>query len=239
MITKLSLLSCTILSTLLLGCSSSDSPFIEGGGAGSGTNVVSQKNFVLAFNDLNPDVVNEDGSFNVDVEVIVTFQASDRLNLATVGATAYLDVTWGTLSSATCTIDNEGKCSITWTSNSSLDDAFKPVVTGSPPTSALVSFTGWILGEESFSDLDGDTLFGDNDIFLSDSAGPFLDLNFDDIYSSTIDKLLVPGNPGGTLRTPDSLFNGAGCVHTTLCSPTTQVYISSRQIINIVQTTAP
>ncbi len=242
MITKLALYSFAILSSLLAGCSSSDSPFTEGG-ISSGTNIVSEKNFTISFDEINPKVIDSTGSaISKDVEVVVTISAADKLNLTTTGATAYLDVDWGTLSAQSCIIKNDGSCSITWTSNANTNQPFFPtIIPGSPP-SAFITFTSWIIGEESFTDLNGDALFGDTDIFLNDTSGPFLDLDFSGDFS-TGDKVLSPGNnANGTLLAADGLFNGANCIHSTLCSPTIQIYLSARKILNIVDqgaTTTP
>ena len=222
---KLTILYCTLISALLLGCDSTSSPFGEGGGASSGTNIISEKGFVIAFDETNPAVLDENGG-HADVNVIVTINAADKLLLATSGATAYLDVDWGTLSSGSCTISN-GSCSITWTSNGS----FNPNIF---PSDDAITFTGWVLGEESFSDVNGNTLFDDGDVFVNDTSGPFLDLDHTGTYSAINDKVLSPGNIGGVLTAADNLFNGSDCNHSSLCSPTsTQVYISSRAILSI------
>lgn len=208
------------------GCdTASESPWSPGGGASSGTNIPSQKNFVVLFDEPNPPVIDDEG-YHGGVEVEVSIHAADRLHLATTGATAYLDVDWGTLSATSCQIQSSGSCSITWTSNSNFDPEFFPA-------DERITFTAWISGEESFADVNGNGLFDDGDIFTNDSDGPFLDLNHDGAYTAGIDKILYPGNAIGTLTPANGLFDGPQCAHSTLCSGASSIYISDRAILSI------
>jgi len=225
--TKYKIFSLMILTAALAGCdsSSSVSPFSPGGGAGSGTNIVSQKNFLMLFDEPNPPVLTDDGA-DGGVEVAVTINAADRLNLATTGATVYLDVDWGTLSSNTCVIESTGNCVITWTSNASFDAPFFP-------TDELVTFTAWTIGEESFEDINGNGIFDDGDIFTNDTSGPFLDIDHDGVFTFGADKVLSPGNSNGQLTAANSLFDGPECSHSTLCSGSPSIFISDRATLSI------
>jgi len=219
----LTVLSCTIISSLLIGCGESDSPFAAGG-ISSGTNIVSEKNFNLAYDNGNPPVLSGTG-IDTSVQVVATFSAADKSGLAASGATAYLEVDWGTLSAKSCTINASGNCSITWTANANNNTQFIP-------GDERITFTGWVLGEESYSDLNGNGTFDDGDIFINDSSGPFLDLDHSGDFSAG-DQILTPGNLNGQLTAADGLFNGTDCNHSSLCSTTTQIYISDRDILSI------
>ena len=211
------------------GCDTSESPWSPDSGADSGTNIPSKKNFVVLFDEPNPPVIDTDGYYHGDVEVEVSIHAADRLNLATTGATAYLEVDWGTLSAKSCQIQSNGSCSITWTSTASFDAPYFPA-------DERITFTAWILGEETFIDINGNGLFDDGDIFSivdHDTAGPFLDLNHDRNYTAGTDQLLFPGNPPGTLTPANGLFDGPQCAHSTLCSGAPAVYISDQAILSI------
>lgn len=233
---NLTLLSCILITAFLTGCGNSESPFTEGG-VSSGTNIITEKNFVMAFDEPNPKVIDSDG-YHSDVEVVVSISASDKLLLSTSGATAYLDVDWGTLSSNTCQIIS-GSCTITWTGDSSFNQPYFPGDGDLNTNDELITFTAWVLGEESFSDLNGNGIFDDSDIFDNDTSGPFLDLDFSGTFSAG-DKILFPGNANGTLTAADGLYNGAECSHSTLCNPTTtEIYISDRAILSIVDGVNP
>lgn len=222
---KLTLLSFSLVSALLFGCAGDESPFTENGNVSSGTNIVSDKNFIIAFDEVNPAVIDATtGVVDSSVEVVVTFSASDKSGLPTAGSIAYLDVDWGTLSSATCRIESTGSCTITWTSNA------KP---SNIPGDNSITFTGWIQGEESYSDLNGNGVFDDGDVFLDDVSGPFLDLDHSGDFTA-VDKVLSPGNSNGVLTPADGLYNGSDCAHTSLCGTTTLIYISDRDILSII-----
>lgn len=122
--TKYKLFSLLFIPVVLAACdASSQSPFSPGGGASSGTNIVSQRNFLITFDEPNPPVITDEG-VDAGVEVAVTINAADRLNLPTTGATAYIDVDWGTLSATSCQIESSGACTVTWRSNASFNDSF-------------------------------------------------------------------------------------------------------------------
>jgi len=250
---RLLILSLTLFTSLLLGCGDDEAFSPAGtGGSSSGTNVPTSRNFVVLFDEPNPPVLTDDGA-DGGVVVQVTINAGDRLKLATVGATAFLDVDWGSLSATSCQIDVNGSCTITWTSNASFDDPFFPGSPGSPSGGdENITFTAWILGEESFNDLNGNGFFDDGDLFDTatavppaggipgaDVVGPFLDLNHSRDFNATVDRILVPGNTNGVITPADGLYNGQNCQHSTLCSDTTLIYISNRAILSIREDTPP
>jgi len=252
---KINTLSIILLSTLITGCANDEaSPFGPGGNSGvsSGTNIVSEKNFLMAYDEPNPAVITDDG-VSAGVEVVVTISAFDRSGLATTGATAYLDADWGTLSADSCVITSSGSCSITWTSNGNFDAPYFPGDNGLGPIvdippvppyvsgDELVAFTGWIVGEESFMDLNDNNVFDDGDVFTTgadsnDTSGPYLDLNHDGVFTQGIDKVLTPGNSNATLTASNNLYDGPDCNHSTLCSGNSTIYLSDNDLISIRET---
>ncbi|HED33679.1 MAG TPA: hypothetical protein ENJ08_05585 [Gammaproteobacteria bacterium] len=145
-------------------------------------------------------------------------------------------------------IEATGTCTITWTSNANFGQPFFP-------PDANVAFTAWILGEEDFTDIDGNNIFNNGDFFDpnpndvppltaahgDDLIGPYLDLDHDGVYTLNVDDVLVPGNSNGVITQPDQLYNGQNCTHPTLCSQTTLIYISHHVVLPIQEdaTAAP
>ena len=245
---SLALLPWVLFTTLLAGCGSDQSPFTEGNGASIGTNIPADRNFQIAFDEPNPAIVDSStGGIDLSQVVEVTITASDRLKLPTVGATAYLEADWGTLSATSCTIGSNGSCTITWYGNGSIDDPYFPTSGAAPHGGdGLVAFTAWILGEEAFDDLNDNGYFDDFDFFDTndkdnttnpgyDVAGPYLDRDHNLTYTPSIDQILLPGNNLNQRLAADNKYNGANCTHSTLCGSTTQIYISSRSFLYIIK----
>ena len=82
---KLTLLSCTIIVASLTGCANEDSPFVEGG-ASTGSNIISEKNFNIAY-DGDFSVIDADGGIDTGVTVGVNFSAADQSGLPVQGTT--------------------------------------------------------------------------------------------------------------------------------------------------------
>ncbi len=233
--TIFTLLTAVLLAAQLSACSDDDAFTLDGNGSSSGTNIPTSRNFVVLFDEPNPPVITDDG-LDGGVVVQVSITAGDRLKLATVGATAYLATDWGTLSATSCQIGLDGTCTITWTSSASFDQPFFPA-------DEAVAFTAWILGEETFIDIDGNNIFNQGDLFDTasieanppgaDLIGPYLDLDHNRVYTLDVDDILIPGNTNGQITAVDSLYNGLNCTHPTLCSPTTQIYISDHALLPI------
>lgn len=214
----------------MTACSSDDSSFSQGGGAGSSTAPISDKNFNLFFDPVDPDVITDEGAFG-GVEVTVTAFAGDKDNTAVTGGTVIFKTEWGILSSDRCTLVN-GSCSVTWRSDS--DFGFIPI-------DLLNTFTAYVTGEESYIDLDGSGNFNDADggVYLRDLDEPFIDISHNGVYDAG-DPIIDLDSDG--LHTPgDTMFNGAGCTHTTLCGSGTPTSITIYDIgtINLDQRTPP
>ena len=226
---RITLLAYTLLTTLLLGCASSDSPFTEGGGAGVSSLPISDKNFELVFDPIDPEVLDDDG-FHSGVEVKVTALAGDRDNVASGGGTVFFKTDWGILDSSSCQIVN-GSCTITWTANANFADI---------PDDLFITFTAHALGEESYIDLNGNNQFddGDGNVFIRDLPEPFLDINHDGTYTLATDVII--DLDGNGIHTPaDTKYNGPTCTHSTLCSPAQLINILSISYLNLDARTPP
>ena len=121
---------------------------------------------------------------------------------------------WG-LIEPSCVTEN-GTCSVTWQTSSG-DTA---------PADHKNTIMAYSVGEESFTDVNGDAIFDDNDNAtpsFNDIEEPFVDSNRNSIYDSgepIID--VINGNDvtgvNGVHDFGDTFFNGNGCTHTSLCS---------------------
>ncbi|MCW8955899.1 MAG: hypothetical protein OQL09_03380 [Gammaproteobacteria bacterium] len=203
-----------IFSLGLASCSGDIDGFT--GSGSSSTNIISDKNFSVFFDETNPAVIDDDGGHG-GVVVNITIYAADRFDAATSGNTVYIKSQWGTLDSNTCTTTS-GSCSVKWTSNS--DFSFLPF-------DLLNTITVYALGEESFTDLNGNGYFDDGDIFLRDLSEPFHDLDHDGIYTASVDETIERGDldNSGDFTAADGKYNGTGCTHSTLCGSDSRIYL--------------
>ena len=227
---KINTLSIVLFGALLAGCTNGESPFSPGGGSGTSTAPISDKNFNLFFDPIDPEVVTDDGNFG-GVEVTVTVLAGDKNNIAVNGGTVFIQTEWGILNANSCQLVN-GACSVTWSSDS--DFAFKPI-------DNEVTFTAYVQGEESYVDLDGSGNFNDADggAYLRDLDEPFIDISHNGVYN--VGDPIIDLDQNGVHTAGDSMFNGVGCTHTTLCGSGTPESINIYDIsrINLDQRTPP
>ncbi len=203
--------STVILVAMLAGCSSDGSPFTEGGNQSSGP--ISDKNFNLFFDEVNPAVIDDNGAHG-GVQVVITVFAGDKFNASVNGGTVRIQTEWGILDSNTCQLI-QGSCTVNWTSDS--DFAFIPL-------DLLNTFTAYIVGEESYVDLNGSGNFDNGDTpnpgdsYLRDLEEPYLDLDHNGSYTAGFDEIIDIDN-NGVHTLGDNFFNGANCTHSTLCAP--------------------
>jgi len=220
---KLTLLSCSLISSLLIGCGADNSPFTEGGG-GSSSNFVSAKNFSLVFDELNPEVFDTATNVTINgVEVVVTVNAGNRFQEKVSGGTVFFRTEIGLLDNNSCEIV-DGSCSVTWVSS---------IVPGDVPADQINTITAWIVtAEEGFTDLNSNGIFDDGDLFTHDISDPFLDLSHDGnnpTYNAGVDALIV----SPTFTPADSLYSGSGCAHSSLCASTNSTVIYDTQEMNL------
>ena len=224
------LLTFMVISSLLMtGCSGTEDA-LGGGGTGVTENegVVSQRNFTVAASDIYPLVLDDTG-FHV-LDVTITAYIGDRNNQTITGShTVHFETEWGVIDPSCVTVD--GSCSVIW-STASFEPAFFPGNDAAGhPGSTIVAYT---LGEESFTDLNDNNLFDDTDaatIPFDDFEEAYIDIanngTFDlgtDLVIDTINGLDSLGS-NQTHDGVDSMFNGAGCIHSSLCSDVTLIMV--------------
>lgn len=222
--TKLLPLLIATATLTVAGCdSASESPFSPGGGS-SGL-PISDKNFNLFFDPIDPEVITDEGFYG-DIEVTLIAKAGDKFNSAVSGGTVRFVTEWGVLDENSCQLV-QGTCSVTWRSNS--DPGFLPF----DLRTAIVAYT---YGEESYLDLNGNGTFEDGDYFLRDIPEPFLDRDRSLDYTDTVDQIIDTDNNG--VHTPaDGMFNGSGCAHSTLCGTPSRIIIWDGIFLNLDQST--
>lgn len=232
---NLLLISYLCLPALFSGCSSSDSPFSENGGAGSSsTNIITGINFSLGADEPNPAVVDDTGSHG-GVEVTLTVRAGDRNNAAVTTGTVYFRSEYGLLNPNFCVINSTGTCSVTWTS-----------ILSNIPADLLADITAYTLGEDSYLDLDDSGNFNDGDTPLTDFPEPYVNVNhvppaarvFDVGFDIPID-LDNSGDTGAAHTPADGLLSVSGCTHSSLCAPTSLTYIFAQLTLDLDKTTPP
>jgi len=243
---KLLILSLGILS--VVGCSSGDSPFTTG--ATSSTDIISS--ISIAFVDPSLDVL----QFNAgqapvapattgscaeltgiagSIETEVTATVTDK-NFALVSTgTVYFKAQYGTLSASSCSI-SAGKCSVTWSSKTNIDDLASISFAecwdnGNGTVDVSNNFTAWTLGVETFTDQDGDGKLSSTiatETFI-DTEEPYLDR--DDSGDFNAGDLLIDETVVNNAHdTANSLYDGSDCDATTRadCSPTTRIPIFAK-----------
>jgi hypothetical protein len=222
-------LSITISSFLLAGCSEDNDSFLKGGSSASNNSgVISQKNISLLADDPQPKVYDATKGTVTDTTVIITAKIGDKNNQLITGAhTIFFATEWGLIEPSCTTKD--GICTVEW------QTSFGP---GTVPAAHQVTITGYALGEEHFSDSNGNGIFDDNDTPFPDGSGnlftdreePFVDANRDGIFNS-IDVIIdvIDGNSlgkNGVHDFGDGFLNSPNCTHSSLCSTTRQtIYV--------------
>ena len=171
------------------------------------TGIPDQDSFSLAVTCPNVEALGHDG-----VVVGVTARLSDRFNNPVPSGTAVTFTTEGGSIQSQCSTgansDNSptGSCSVNWTSSNP-----RPVANGPTDRPGRTTVLATAIGEESFSDANGNGSF-DNGENFADMGEPFLDANEDDVY--TAGEFIYDFNNNSTRDSPDSKFNGVLCLDT-------------------------
>lgn len=164
------------------------------------TGIPDQDSFSLSAECFNVEGLNIDGT-----EVPVTLRAADRFNNPVPDGTAIAFSTEGGAIVGSCgTVD--GACSVTWTSQNPRPLSFGSSDNGPRAGRSTVQATA--IGEESFTDSDGDGLFDGSEAF-DDIAEPFIDINGDGIRQTN--EGFLDFNSSGSFDGPDGEFNGLLC----------------------------
>jgi len=192
----------------------------------SGT--VSQKNFSILADNVNPPVFDTVNKTATDTSVVITAKIGDSNNqLLTDAHTVFFRTEWG-LIEPSCVTEN-GTCSVTW------QTSFGP---GTVPADYLSTITAYTLGEEDYSDSngngefdDGDTPFPNGDFFI-DREEPYIDVDFNDgDFNAAFGDIIIDVMNGNVLGVNgehdfgDGFLNSPNCVQSPLCGLTTIIYI--------------
>lgn len=193
-------------------------------GPAANSNPVSQNNFTITANPLSPAYFDTTTNTFTAVTSTISVQVGDNDNrVVTSGKLIEFRTEWGLLENSTCTTDEDGTCTVTWRSGS----------IGEMPAdfrNNIVAFHRE--GQESFGDLDGNSLYNDGDTFgttpYSDVVEPFINVdsstsNGEPTFTNgdrVIDVVNAEDLTGadGVWNDGDNLFNGRNCQHSTDCS---------------------
>ena len=203
------------------GCSEDNSSFETPNTSDTPTNsgIVSQKNLSLLADDPQPKIFDTATGSATDTSITITAKIGDNNNqLLTDTHTIYFATEWG-LVEPSCVTEN-GTCSVTW------QTSFGP---GTVPDPLFTTITAYTLGEEHFSDSNGNGVFDDNDTpfvgsadLFNDREEPYVDANRDGIFNAgdTLIDVMDGNNLGanGAHDFGDGFLNSPSCTHTSLCS---------------------
>jgi len=230
--------------------------------APSQTNVISARNFFILFTEPQLTAFDPDtGSFTESTtDIIIT--AADRDGAVVSNATVHVRVDWGLLSTTSCVTASNGECTITWTTSNTdfapIDFTAPVIVTAGPPDtyhthSHQTTVIAYTTGEEAFEDSNSNGTYDDGEIFY-DLPEPYFERGTSDaswnipelgninttfgIFDSILDGIInFTGWAGDTLAhdNGDSLYNGANCTHSSLCSPNTSTIIWDVSYIDLTE----
>ncbi|MBH0002239.1 Ig-like domain-containing protein [Pseudoalteromonas sp. SWYJZ12] len=229
------------------------------------TGIADQNSFSLSRSIFNPHALNIDGT-----EVLVNARLADHFNNPVPDGTAVTFITEGGVIEPSCTTTN-GACSVTWTSTNPrpfTDSMYENTIAqkcdgGLPcplgilknnltvdlPLGGRATVLAYAIGEETFSDLNGNGYFDSTDFFgdLFDITEAFIDNNEDSTFggkdcsdgkdlcsrdNSTGDEFeeFVDFDGNGSWTEQNSLYNGL------LCREEDETAgLCSRQMVNVFQ----
>jgi len=201
--------------------SNSETPAISG--------VVAQKNLSVLPEDTQPKIYDENGKAT-DTTLSITAKIGDKDNqLLTDAHTIYFATEWGLINRSCVTVD--GECSVNW------QTSFGP---GTVPSDHRVTIVAYTLGEENFTDSNGNGIFDDSDSAWEDREEPYVDADENGSFDQTIDTMLDVmdgvrvGQNGVHDSTGDGYMNSPSCTHSSLCSTeATVIYIWDESVINM------
>ncbi len=202
-------------SVLLSGCSEDNDSFTQSGAADSANSgVISSDNFTILSSELTPNIFADPNTSTFTFkELTITVRIGDRNKIRLTDAhTVFFKTEWGLIERSCVTVD--GTCSVVWQTSSG-DTA---------PTDHNNTILAYAIGEESFTDVNGNGSFDDGDNFtpsFTDIEEPYVDSNRNRIHDlgediADVDSAGTPGEHDFG----DGFFNGNGCTHSSLCSTT-------------------
>lgn len=167
------------------------------------TGIPTAGSFSLAVGCFNVEGLNYDG-----ITTSVTARLADRFGNPVPDGTAATFTTEGGAIQAQCTTTTTstegGVCTVNWRSSNPR------------PSNGRVSVLGKAIGEESFTDQNGNGAFDVGEAF-TDSSELFRDDNEDGVYTAGLDGDFFDFNNNGTRDGPDGLFNGVLCNDAARC----------------------
>lgn len=203
------------------------------------TGIPTQNNFAMASATLTANNADD----TLGVTDVITVQLSDRFNNPAPDGTAVSFITnTGQIPGSCLTLG--GFCSVTWSSSGDGIYNYQPHLAGH------VEILAFAEGEESFTDVDGDGVFDNNDIFtFNTGTGDAFDEGAGDPSTDDIGEVYLDGNELGAYQTsdffhdfnkdgirngPDKHFYGFGCKGTAAvsCGSTTTKEIGKQICIN-------
>ncbi len=172
------------------------------------TSVPDQDSFSLSVSTFNPEAYDIDGT-----EVDITARLADRYNNPVPDGTQVLFTTEGGSIVGNCATST-GACSVKWTSQSPR------------PTNGRVTILAYAVGEESYTENDGDGRFGFADGFslaTGDISEAFRDDNEDGTYNPGED--FRDFNNNGRWDAANGWFNGWLCDDSTRCDASQSIHV--------------
>lgn len=161
-------------------------------------------------------------AYNFDGEQVnITMRVADRQGNPVPVGTPVTFITSHGLVQGSCLLDSASQCSVTYTSQ------------GTRPTNGKAVILGYLDGEESFVDQNGDNIWQSGEPF-SDVGTAYRDDNLDGVYDATTEQM-VPGGQTGSVSCGTS--NNYPSVPNT-CDGTWSDSIRVRKQISIVLATS-
>lgn len=192
------------------------------------TGIPTQGNFAMAVSNLTAGNADD----HLGINDVITVQLSDRFNNPVLDGTAVAFVTnIGQIPGECRTV--AGSCTVTWTSSGNGIYNLEPHIAGH------VEILAYTVGEESFTDVDGDGVFDHSDTFsVNTGAGDAFDESLRDPATDDIGEVYLDGDESGAYQSgeffhdfnndgvrnpPDAHFYGFGCkgTPTVPCGSTT------------------
>ena len=235
-------------SVLLAGCSEDGfEAWVTTGVSSVATNpgTISQKHFSILADEPSPTVIDPTSGTFTRTDVVLTINIGDRENhTLTDPHTVTFVSEYGLINPPSCDTGTDGTCSVTWTAISRPDP-------DGPGSDFNVTITAYAVGEEAFTDSNGNGILDDGDAGFEDLEEPYVDA--DDVDSNDIPdapsggddeftpgdiiidvvNALDPSGANGAHDPGDQLFNGTGCTHSSWCSPRPTIMVWDDIILRI------
>ena len=180
------------------------------------TGIADQNSFSLSASEANPEGWDID---NVPVDILIL--ASDHFNNPVPDGTAIFFTAEGGQIDSSCLTDN-GQCSVTWRSSSPR------------PIDGRVTLLATAIGEESFTDLNGNNVLDDSDNY-SDRPEAFRDDNENGIHDVGTEEFR-DFNSNNIRDLADGQFNGALCNAanvTNVCSASRNIFVEDSLVLTM------